>query len=45
MVPRARLAPDASGGVVTCALIVVGVIAAGYAVALWAALTGRLVSW
>lgn len=29
----------------TCALIVVGVIAVGYAVALWAALTGRLVSW
>jgi hypothetical protein len=30
---------------VTCAILVAGVIAVGYAVALWAALTGRIVPW
>lgn len=29
----------------TCAFLVVGIVAVGYAVALWAALTGRIASW
>jgi len=36
---------DGEGCMMFCALTIVLVIAVGYGVALWAALTGRLVAW